>query len=325
MIKINAFNFPKWLNIEISSRCNLKCPLCPRGRNEIIRESSDMDISVFKNIIKEIKQNDTFLYLWNYGESLFHPEIENILEILRRHSQSYTLSTNGHFMSQQLALKILNTEISEIIFAIDGISVKTYEKYRMGGNFKKVINNLDLFCKLKLKNKSDIKVSIQFLALKHNFHEIPKLGKFFSQFNIDEIKVKSAMLMFDINDSRLIDFGKNFLYLNYPGERYSLKNNIFKIRGKRIKGCNVVEQSMIINSDGSILPCCWDAYSSHILGDINKETIEEIWKGYNRHKFLEKLRNGYNYKICFLCPIKNQHTFSWDWNKVHGVNYKMKV
>ena len=206
---------------------------------------------------------------------------------------------------------------------MDGISQETYDKYRKGGNFHRVINNLYLFCKEKLKKNLDLQVSVQFLALKHNFHEIPKLGDFFSKFNLDNIKVKSVMLMFDRIDSRILDFGKKYLYLNYPGERYVLKNKFFKVKGKKIKGCPIVEQSIVIASDGSILPCCWDAHSNHILGNIEYTTIEEIWNSKERYDFLKKLRNGNDYEICYLCPIKNQHTFSWDWNKVPGVDYKI--
>ncbi len=298
---------PKNIQIEISNRCNLKCPMCPRGQNKAIRNKNDISIEFFKGIISELQEHNPKIQLWNYGEPFLHKQANALIKSIPKKFSDCSISTNGHFMTRELAKSIISSGITELIFAIDGITEETYRKYRINGSLSTVLANLRTFSELNFDK--NIKVTIQFIAFKHNLHEIPSLGNFFSSFNVDSIKVKSAMLM-TINKKEDLGTAKKYLSFQYEGERYKIENSKVVPKGMFLSHCNVIENSFVITTDEKILPCCWDYAGKHEINTI---------KDWIRTK---EIINSTEYPgMCNKCPIRYNHTFSWDWDKVPSINY----
>jgi len=301
---------PERIQIEISNRCNLKCPLCPKGRNEVVRNNLDIDVDFFRTVLDELKDDNPRLQLWNYGEPLMHKNILQIVDLIKNDFSDCSISTNGTVMNNILAKAIVNSGITEIIFAIDGISLESYGKYRVGGSFNTVLNNLQIISEQKKKHESDIKITVQYIIFKHNFDDIPKLGDFFYPMGVDNIKTKSAMLMLEGTRSELIDMAKDYLYLDYSGERYEITDDEFVIKGQSLDKCPAIMNSFIITTDETILPCCWDYKGEYPILDIFH------WK-----QFKDKINSKSPPQMCNKCPILYQQTTSWNWDKVPDVDY----
>ncbi|TET89632.1 MAG: radical SAM protein [Methanomassiliicoccales archaeon] len=302
---------PEYVQIEISSRCNLSCPLCPKGRNEVVRKSQDMDIEYFGSVVKEMERLDPRIKLWNYGDPLLHRQIISILGRVREGFTDCSICTNGNHMTDELAKAIVVSGITEIVFAIDGITQESYEKYRRGGKLDRVLNNLDTVIKAKDCHDSDIQITVQTVILKHTFDEIPKLGEFYYRRGVQKIKTKTAMLKVKRDDETLIRAAHEHLYMDYPGERYEIIDGNFKMRGKRISTCPVLENSFVITSDGTILPCCWDSESLYPID------TKDQWNNVR-----ELVNSDSPPEMCMMCPIRYQQPFGWDWDKVPGVIYE---
>ena len=298
---------PKNIQIEISNRCNLKCPMCPRGQGKAMREKNDIDINFFKDIIEELQEYDPKIQLWNYGEPFFHKQISTLIRIIPKKFSDCSISTNGHFMTNELAKSIISSGITEVIFAIDGITEETYKKYRVNGSLETVLQNLKMFT--DINTNKNIKVSVQFIAFKHNLHEIPLLGDFFAPYNVNNIKVKSAMLM-TLNKKEDFKIAKKYLSFQYEGERYEINNSIVIPKGTFSNYCPVIENSFVITTDQKILPCCWDYEGEYEIK--NKNDWIKIKNLINSDNFPE---------MCNKCPIRYNHTFSWDWDKVPSIKY----
>jgi len=302
---------PENVQIEISNRCNLQCPLCPKGRNEITRNNLDMDIGIFKDILSKLSEYDPKIQLWNYGEPFLHHNIHEIIKSIDQTFTNCSISTNGHVMTDELAKLVVESGITEIIFAIDGLTQNTYEQYRRGGSLELVLSNLEKIIEQKRKANSNITITVQFLILKHNFSEISKLGEFFYPIGVDQIKAKSVMLMDNKSDVELAKIAKKYLYLDYPGERYAITDNQLSAKGEPTDECPVIENSFVITTDGEVLPCCWDYKSEYPLSSYEK------WLQIKR-----MVNSGKPPEMCNKCPIRYNHDFSWEWDKVPGVIYK---
>jgi len=298
---------PENIQIEISNRCNLKCPMCPRGQNKAIRNEKDIDIDFFKTVIDELQEHNTKIQLWNYGEPFLHEQILSLIQSIPKKFSDCSISTNGHFMTEELANNIIKSGITEIIFAIDGITEETYKKYRINGSLSTVLQNLKIFT--ELNSDTDTKITIQFIAFKHNLHEIAQLGNFFASYNVDNIKVKSAMLM-TVDESKDLVIAKKYLSFQYEGERYKIENSKVIPKGIFSNYCPVIENSFVITTDKKVLPCCWDYNGKYIINSI--ETLKEIKQIINSIKYPE---------MCKKCPIRYRHTFSWNWDKVPSIKY----
>ena len=60
--------------------------------------------------------------------------------------------------------------------------------------------------------------------------------------------------------------------------------------------------STVITVDGKLVPCCFDKDASHLLGNIEDQSIREIWKGKDYHEFRKNvLTQREKIDICKNC------------------------
>ena len=125
---------PSLLVIEITSRCNAKCPYC--ARTQYGMRNNDMDLKMYKTLLMDAMQcgiKRLRLYMW--GEPTLHRDYIIYAAIAKEMGFHITTSTNGMVLSNQL--EILNY-IDMLRFSIDGYDAQFFEKCRYGLNFKKV-------------------------------------------------------------------------------------------------------------------------------------------------------------------------------------------
>ena len=80
-------------------------------------------------------------------------------------------------LDPEYSRNIIEAGMNEIRFSIDGITQDTYEKSRVGGEFDKVWKNVKDMVGIANEINSNIKLIWQFIALRNNEHQIPKLEK----------------------------------------------------------------------------------------------------------------------------------------------------
>jgi len=105
---------------------------------------------------KYLTQHD-FLYIWEQfepsckyvllegaGEAFLNPEIYGILQYLR-HIRTY-MDTNGQMLDPEA---VVLSGLKELVFSIDGYDQESYERYRVGGSYRKAIDNMKSVLKTK--------------------------------------------------------------------------------------------------------------------------------------------------------------------------------
>lgn len=97
-----------WLRLPLEAtlfmtdQCNLKCPWCMRqGTMVSIPESPPMSVEVVKTIISRFPSIRSFC-LCGFGETLLHPNLPDIIDLLRAHGCWCNLITNGVLLEQAL-------------------------------------------------------------------------------------------------------------------------------------------------------------------------------------------------------------------------------
>ena len=59
---------------------------------------------------------------------------------------------------------------------------------------------------------------------------------------------------------------------------------------------------MVISADGNILPCCFDKQEKHSYGNIEEDSVENIWKIKKANDFRNiVLNNRSSINICTNC------------------------
>lgn len=274
---------PISLAIEPTTACNLRCPECPSGLRSFSRPTGKLDINLFSEILHQVSDHLIYLTFYFQGEPYLNPDFLEMVKVANTKNIYTTTSTNAHFLDDQQSKRTVLSGLDRLIVSIDGASQETYESYRKEGDLTKVLEGTKNILKWKKELKSSSpKVVWQFLVVKPNEHEIPKIKQLAKEYGVDKVAFKTAQIYDYKNGSELIPtLDKYSRYRENPDGSYSIKNSMDN-------KCWKMWQSCVITWDGQVIPCCFDKDASHSMGNIKKQKFNDIWFS----KSYENFRNA---------------------------------
>jgi MoaA/NifB/PqqE/SkfB family radical SAM enzyme len=269
--------------LGLTNICNLRCPLCITGLRKQQKEKKFMEFNDVEDAIEKIKDYAVWVQLYKWGESLLHKDFIRILYKVKENNIAVQLSTNLNVKyDADLFYSFVEAPLDQIIVSFDGLTQETYSRYRVGGDVKKVIENVRTINKIKRERKSGYPViDLQFLVNKYNMNEVSKLKRNFKDFGADFAFTTETILPFKCND---IDLARQWLPEGEIFKRKYFDVDLWVLN----KVCPFLYKFMIIEQDGSIPPCCYTTdpidYFAHF---DNSKIINEI---YNTEKFINARR-----------------------------------
>ena len=135
----------EFLQIEPSLLCTLACPGCTRRLQVKQRKKPFlMCIKNYENLLSNLRKNSYIVNNIEYcgqGEPLAHPNIEQFITIAKKiyPEANQKIITNGNY---NYKAKFKKEHPNEIVVSCDGYYQASYEKYRVNGNVKKVLDFL---------------------------------------------------------------------------------------------------------------------------------------------------------------------------------------
>ncbi|MBN1502054.1 SPASM domain-containing protein [Candidatus Woesearchaeota archaeon] len=296
-IRNKIFGYPSDVMIEPTNACNLSCVLCPCSHKFMKRKSGFMQLKDYKRIIDKISGMFPKVTLFFAGESFLHPDIIKMIEVTAKKNIEVTISTNATKMDDIDGL--LKSGLSRLIISLDGLSEKTYKKYRVGSDYTKVIGNIKKLCKRKKElGLKKPKIEIQFICMKHNQHEVKKLEKFMENVGPDKIFIKTVAIPSWFYKGKDFDrLADEFLPTN-KYRRYSKKGKKWKLI-KATGKCGFTRKT-VITWEGEVCLCCYDLNAEYSFGNILEKSFLEIWNSpkYKKTRELVKTRS---LKLCKEC------------------------
>ena len=98
--------------VETTAKCNLYCPMCPRETHRQPKE--DMTDEIFERLVRESGRSAEHMMLIGLGEPFMDRKIFDRIEYCARHGISTLLSTNGAFLDEKTASRLLETPLEHI-------------------------------------------------------------------------------------------------------------------------------------------------------------------------------------------------------------------
>lgn len=290
--KISIYGMPVSASIELTNFCNLKCPECLSGSGLMSRGRGFMEMSLFEKIIKELGPSVYNLNLYFQGEPMLHPKF---FSFLRKAEKIHTtVSTNGHFLSEENADKLAASGLNNIIVSLDGIDNVTYASYRVNGDIDLVKQGIRNVTEAKKRHSSGLKLTIQVLVNKNNEHQIGQI-KHYARAMGASLRLKSMQIIDDKAFEQWLPSERRY-------SRYKLKDGHYTIKNTLPDRCSRLWFNPVITWDGKVLPCCFDKDAQHILGDLNEDSFRDIWNGPRYRLFRKAVFSGRKYiDICRNC------------------------
>lgn len=288
---------PIGISIEPTTSCNLRCPECPSGLRSFSRPTGMLNEGIFNRVLEQLAPVLMNLTFYFQGEPYLNPRFIEMVSSATSQNVFTSTSTNAHYLTDDNARRTVESGLDRLIISIDGVSQESYEQYRIGGILNKVLEGTRNIVRWKRKLKSRTPhVIFQFLVVKANEHDIPRLHQLAKEIGVDEVKLKTAQIYDFKNGSDLIPQDTRY-------SRYKKSDDgTFLIKNPLLNQCWKMWSSSVITWDGKVVPCCFDKDAKHVMGDISTSSFDEIWNGQAYQNFRQTiLRSRAEIEICKNC------------------------
>lgn len=302
--------YPYSLIIDTVNACNLNCPLCPTGLGMEGRKKGYMGMDLFRKIIDQLGDYAFSVVLYNWGEPLLNKDIYSMIEYSKSRRMKTILSSNLNLFDEQHAERLVQSGLDQLIVSLDGVTQKTYGKYRRGGDLEKALKNLQILATKKRDLGSTTPLIIwQFLVFQHNQHEVDQVEPMAKRLGADGLEIFQGYLggpgqtpfvghtnTEDLISKWLVNDPKHKGRFDYFSDSEYLSED----------RCFFLWKSATINWDGGVSPCCCVYDSSTDFGNIAREDFKTIW---NNDKFrsarsaVTGRSNGPTPTICNQCKV----------------------
>lgn len=239
--------------VETTAKCNLYCPMCPR---ETFRQpKEDMAQEIFERLVAESAPAAEHMMLIGLGEPFMDPRIFDRIEYCARHNISTLLSTNGTFLDEATADRLLRSPLEHITLSFDGATKETFEYYRKGARFEKVRENFVRFARMKHERGAPIHVVVQMVRMERNAGEVDEFVRFWNAVpGVDQIRIKE-------DETNLLrpEAGHDPSDWKHP--------------------CHYLWRGpLYVKHNGDVYPCCQSyMLGGKPLGRIGERPLAEIW------------------------------------------------
>ena len=318
------------INIETTSRCNLKCKFCAYDKRDLLSvPHTTMSQEKFEDVVNQSIElgYENIGLTPTTGDIFMDKDIINKLEYLegKEKLKGYYLYTNFIPINFEKIEKILNLKkLTNFGISIYGNDLDTFINLSGGSvkSYEKLIQNLEFFKKKINETHPKFKIEISLRTI--------------TNFNIKNAKDEVSLIINDLLSKKLIQFSQNSEFNNWGGliKNDHIKNLGIKLISKKkrkIGSCSLIYSRLIVGASGKVHACaCRDANYTLAIGDLNEKKLKEIVNlKNNKYKDLILAQEQNNFPdVCESCDfyksIYQNNDFIWSFRDKKIKNYNLK-
>ncbi len=272
---------PRYVAIEMTDQCNLRCTMCERLGNlePLNREGGFMEMALFDKVAAYLEPDMT-VGLGGFGEAFMHPAYPEMLARVKAIGCKTVTYSNGLLMDEPLAEAFVRHGMDELSISTDGGTEGTYREIRKA-DFNRLLAGVELLATTRARLGATLpKITLQMVGMVDNVHEVPDLVRTAKQAGADavtvinlschmpELKEKSLFLYPDL-------WQKHFAQAQAEAAALGVELTLPEMESGQFS-CGGFFKDMFVTWDGLIQPCGLERY---ILGDVSADSIDAVWNG----------------------------------------------
>jgi len=277
-----APRMPEIVQIESTNICNAKCVFCPR--DEMQRRQGIMSVELFRKIVDECADlGITHVRMHNYGEAFMDRKlVEKVRYAKQKGIREVGMISNGSLITEPVARGMIEAGLDAINISVDASGKEVFEATRIGLKYDKVIANIERLVRLRTESgKRRPKLILSFVRQHNSADEAAFIEHWRSiadKIHITDLHNWAGTLNTESD-------------VNYPCYRPWL--------------------TFTVLWDGRVSLCCADFDGKTILGNLNTQTIAEIWNAEPyRNVRREHLESG-GPDVCRACDLPRKDSPLW--------------
>lgn len=256
-------SYPRRVVLELTNACNLNCVMC--GRNAADFKLTSFDMDVFRSL-EPLMDTIEEVTLMGWGEPTVHPNFNEMLEIINRHSARKYFCTNGMNL-KKIKNALFDYKVDVFAVSLDGATDETNGRIRRGSKINQIVADLkDIVAEKKRRGVNYPYINFVFCAMDSNIDELPELVRLAAEIGLDEVK---AVYLTVFNEEMLNEtlWGKEdkirsiFNETERLGEQLGVAIKLPHLIGEDVAGdsshkeCFVPWRDFFLGSDGFVRPC----------------------------------------------------------------------
>jgi sulfatase maturation enzyme AslB (radical SAM superfamily) len=283
MLKLNQITA---LHLELTTKCNARCPMCMRNYRGVDYNSgyplTELSLGNIKHIFDDnsfLKQIKKINFNGNLGDfSLAADALEIVDFFLSNTTAEIQIETNGSTRTAAWWTRLAHSRI-KILFALDGLS-DTHGLYRQNTNWEKIIEN----ARAVISHQGN--AVWKFIPFKHNQHQ---------QWACQQLATEMGFCDFVVYDqgrnngpvyTRSGDFSHwlGDAWESIPPVDAMLESHItwfekYKNTTEpvpKIDCQHLQKQELYIAADGSVYPCCYLGFFPNTMHHAGNQQLKLI-------------------------------------------------
>lgn len=285
-------DYPLYLSLETQLKCNYKCTMCTFGHEGEIEKQfypETMSDEIYNKIMAESAQN----YCPSIGMNVLNEPLldRNMVErVNHAHNSGFIdirMNTNASVLTAEKAAGLIDSGLTRLYVGLDAATEETYSNVRRGGNYNKVLKNIDQFLKIRKEKKSVFPIlRVSFVKTGLNEHEIPAFIEYWKD-RADMVSIQEYLSPI----------------LGAQEEHLKAKTKIIT----QSYSCPQPWERMIIKGNGIVNPCCAQFNYKLPMGSVANNSIKDIWNNTSFKTLRSQMKDGTwdQNETCYKCITSN--------------------
>jgi len=310
------------VHVELSSKCVLKCPRCPRTELQLDRLNQEITLDEFKlgfpaDVLRQIEH---FIFCGDVGDPIYNTEFLEIIEYVKQNSSvRIRIVTNGSYKKAEWWCQLgqLLDYNDQVTFSVDGWDNSSNNLYRVNSDFDSIVLGIKT---LRASSECLIQWSAIYFAFNQdkidtmqqiatdlgcNRFQTVKSSKFDGRYSVDGVDTLKptnsfiADTLVYITDIKVLTAGKYIPVVPavppvlHPWAR-----------------CLNFKKDVFIGVDGVVTPCPWfnNGYQRNDFLETNKEKLSIKNRSFfdilDDNELWSKLVDRFNTDPLEICQLK---------------------
>nr|WP_279343249.1 radical SAM/SPASM family putative metalloenzyme maturase [Fundidesulfovibrio terrae] len=187
--------------VEVTSRCNLLCPMCVKHSGAGSVSEGDMSSEIFGALAPAFPHLRA-LILNGIGEPLMHPRLAEFIRCAKKSMPSegwIGFQTNGHLLDEVRGITLIEAGLDRIFLSVDSATPDLFKSVRGGGNLSHVERALRALSGAQAQRpESRLEIGAEFVLMRDNFRELPDTAAWLAERGVTRLVVSHILPYGDI-------------------------------------------------------------------------------------------------------------------------------
>jgi len=296
-------------SLMVTYRCNYNCVMCdfPQKCVERVRSGEqELDTARFCRIIGEFARMGTPGLGFTGGEPMLRGDIYELLACSRQHRMITHLNTNGYFIDDNAAGRLIDVGVESVNISLDGARPETHDRIRnYSGAFERATTAVERLHRLRQQRRAFLRIKNVAVIDETNIDEIPELIQLSSELGADCIEFIPRQPLADVDraagrtaaadEALLGKVDRMVAYIRKAAQDgFGIENSPAHLRLFRsaFAGlpspvlCRAGYNSLLVDCYGDVFPCFPFISWGKAAGNVRDGSLEVLWRSpeYQHHR-----------------------------------------